>query len=738
MGKSITFEQFSLYRSLFRARTDVFARFWVDFSGKKSGYKPVYSLNHQPQALTDQVIESHLTGKEVIGVYPLFSDNTTALLAFDFDGENWLETTRKVTGIARSYDLPLLLERSKSGNGSHLWFFFEEMFEGYKARQLGKYLLSQAGITNRHTFDRMFPSADEHKGKGYGNLICLPLCGQFLKQGNTAFIDEQGKVFPDQWQILGSVKKIAISKIDSILNISINHSSLLVSQKDPVKTENSQIAADEIETDEKVTTSQGQETKLVLSSSIFIPNVWLPDKLYRYLKQELNFPNPEFYEKERLGYSTWQTPRFIRTLEIQPDGVLVPIGFLEKVMAYAEQEHLTVTIDDRRITTKTTSFPSKLILRKDQQKVLKQLIGYNRVILNANPGFGKTMVALALMKKLRQRTLIIVHTNTLLHQWHKRISDYFKLSKDDIGLIGDNKWKVGKKITIASYMTLFRRGIEEIKNDFGLVIIDECHHVPANTFSQVVKQFPAKYVLGLSATAYRKDKLDKLMYYYLSDQIVTAEPEAGQKTTQINPTIETQLVTRKTQFKGNTKCEDFQEASRLVIADKERNEQIVTDIAAVLATGAKCLVLSERLEHCKTLLEMIRQKIKGVHAAVATGIMTKKQRERIAKRLHQDRFQLLIATGKLIGEGFDWPEVSHLFLAFPFSWKGKLIQYIGRVQRPYEGKTQAVVHDYFDDQVSMLKIMYYKRLRTYRSLGLSKLNSPIKKKVINEDQLSLF
>lgn len=184
--------------------------------------------------------------------------------------------------------------------------------------------------------------------------------------------------------------------------------------------------------------------------------------------------------------------------------------------------------------------------------------------------------------------------------------------------------------------------------------------------------------------------------------------------------------------------EDFQEACRLVITDTDRNNQIASDIAVVLATGTKCLVLTERIEHCETLLELVRQKSKGIHAAIATGVMTKKQRERITKRMNQERFQLLIATGKLIGEGFDWPEVSHLFLAFPFSWKGKLIQYIGRIQRPHQGKVTAVVHDYFDDQVPMLKIMYFKRLRTYRSLGLSKISSPVKKKNTNEDQLSLF
>ena len=224
----------------------------------------------------------------------------------------------------------------------------------------------------------------------------------------------------------------------------------------------------------------------------------------------------------------------------------------------------------------------------------------------------------------------------------------------------------------------------------------------------------------------------------MSNHVVTATNIDLNESTEPCSTVKTELITRKTQFKGNGKLEDFQEACRLVITDANRNEQVAIDIVAVLITGEKCLVLTERVEHCEILLGLVRQKAKGIHAAIATGVMTKKQRERIAKRMEQERFQLLIATGKLIGEGFDWPAVSHLFLAFPFSWKGKLIQYVGRVQRSSEGKTLAVVHDYFDDQVPMLKVMYFKRLRTYRSLGLSKITSPVKKKTVNEDQLSFF
>lgn len=734
----ITREKIRLYRSIFNARDDVFARYWEDFESKKSGYAPIYRLNQSPQVLTDVVISNHLMGNQTIGVYPLFPDDTTAFLAIDFDGSDWFELASRVKKIAQTYQLNSYLERSKSGNGGHLWFFFTERISAYTARQMGKLLLSKAGIKTRATFDRMFPSQDEHTGKGYGNLICLPLQGKLVTENKTVFIGLNGENLSDQWQFLATIQKISPIQIKNFLDSSLVFPQTPSTSEKVASKDQLQNIEEDSDKEIVVPTTQGQEVKLILGAGISILNIWLPDKLYRFLKKELNFANPEFYAKERFGYSTWQTSRFIKTIDVNPEGITIPAGYLDQVLQFINENQLRVEIIDNRTSTKTTSFKSKLELRKDQQKELTKLLKHERIIFQAQPGFGKTMVALALMQKRRQKTLIIVHTNTLLRQWIKRICDHFEMGKGDIGTIGNNKWQIGNKVTVASYMTLARRNIDEIKEEFGLMIIDECHHVPANTFSTVVKQFSAKYVLGLTATAYRKDKLEKLMHLHISDKSITVDTSTETSKDNPNSQVETQLLTRKTAFVANGKMEDFQEACRLVIADENRNNQITDDIVQVLSSGAKCLVLTERLEHCETLLAFVRQKIKGIHAAIATGRMTKKQRERITKRLHQERFQLLIATGKLIGEGFDWPEVSHLFLAFPFSWKGKLVQYVGRIQRNYEGKTIAVVHDYFDDQVPMLKLMYFKRLRTYRGLGLTKITNPTKKKTVSDNQLSLF
>jgi hypothetical protein len=288
-----------------------------------------------------------------------------------------------------------------------VWIFFDQRITAYKARQLGKLLLSQAGITTRKTFDRMFPSQDEHTGKGFGNLICLPLQGKAVLEGNTVFVNAGGEVYPNQWQFLESVKRVSLNDIDCCMNEKtkiqyqlnpITAHSLRESspryqaeqKKDEAKTE----ITTEVDIEPTVATTQGQEVQATLASSIVIKNLWLPDKLYRFLKKELNFPNPEFYVKERFGYSTWQTARFIKTLEVFPDHISAPLGFLNKLLAFIKKEQLTIEIQDERATTKRVQFPSTLKLRADQQKILKSLIGEDRSILEAHPGFGKTMVAI--------------------------------------------------------------------------------------------------------------------------------------------------------------------------------------------------------------------------------------------------------------------------------------------------------------------------------------------------------
>lgn len=706
---TITTEQLSLYSSLFRGRTDVYARYWHNYQTGKSGYAPAHGSNQQLLPFTPAIFKGHLLGIELVGIYPLLPDSTTYFLAIDFDQAQWLDDAISVMEVTKNKGLTCYLERSKSGNGGHLWFFFEGSIPAWKARQLGKYLLSSVGPTTKKSFARFFPSQDEHTGKGFGSLVALPLHGKYRQQGNTVFIDIAGAAHPDQWKYLRSFQKITAQKVDNIL-------AQAVIIPPPQKSVD---VSDEENDEVSVHTNSTPHAKLILSNQIFIPSAFLPDRLYKFLKQRLNFLNPQFYELERRGYSTWKTPRYIRTIEITDTGIFTPAGFLPEIQHFALQHSIFLDIDDQQVLRTPIKIAGKITLKSEQQKITRELLKQNRTILEAPPGFGKTVVALYCLKRRRQPTLIVVHTKALLHQWRKAVEQWFNLNKKEIGIIGDNQWKLKYPITIASYQTLARRGIEEVVDMFGMVIVDECHHVPAHTFTKVIKNLPAKYILGLTATAFRKDKLEKLMMLYVGPIIQAKTTTDTVSQAPKEEAMPTRVHIRRTKFMVEKSIiSNLHKISELLINNVTRNQQIMDNLIPALVLGKKCLVLTERVEHCNIFLKLIRQQTNGIHAAVITGTMGKKQRESIMKRLQHEKFQLLIATGKLIGEGFDWPELTHLFLAFPFSWKGKLMQYIGRVQRIHEDKQAAHVYDYTDYEILILRLMYFKRLRAYRELGL--------------------
>ncbi|EKE10874.1 MAG: hypothetical protein ACD_15C00189G0001 [uncultured bacterium] len=711
-------EKVDLMNILFCSRTDVYAKLWQQKEGS-IGYSPEYLPDGSSKPLADTDILSHLLGIETIGVYPLRPDNTTKFLAIDFDERTWFEDALSVQRAGTLLNIPSYLERSRSGKGAHLWFFFVTALPAWKARKLGFCLLREARIDSKSSYDRMFPSQDAHSGKGLGNLIALPLNGTSVKAGNTCFIDDELRPY-DQWDFLRKIRLIHENQVDSVVG----------SFKENVQSEPS---------DEEYIYDSGAQMVATISECIQFPKNSLPPAFYKWLKSKVNFSNPQFYEMERRGYSTWNTPRMIINLGTSAEFISVPRGFLEEITEFVKKQKLEFSFVDARNTSAKVPFKSSLKLFPHQKRTFHDLMQKDQAILEAKPGFGKTMVALQCVKERRQKTLIVVHTNALLKQWVERIQNSFELKKDDLGTIGAQKWKIGNKITVASYQTLARQGTDNLKKIFGFVIVDECHHVPAKTFTDVVKNLDAKYLLGLTATPYRKDQLSRLMTLYLGPIVLSqVKNSQSQDFSPIAPYVPTTIHLRRTEFKVTGKvASNFQLISEVLIQDDLRNELILFDLIEAVRLNGKCLVLTERVEHSEILLSLLRKKVKGLHAGVLAGKYSTLEKKKLYKRIGQNRFKVLIATGKLIGEGFDWPEMTHLFLVFPFSWKGKLVQYIGRVQRAYPDKKMAFVYDYVDLQVPMLKAMYFKRLRTYRSLHLVEMKKE-RKMDVNIDQPTLF
>ena len=472
--------------------------------------------------------------------------------------------------------------------------------------------------------------------------------------------------------------------------------------------------------------------KIIVSNQIFFPEreVRGQEELRSFCRSKLNFFNPKIIELKRLGFSIWKVPKTINCFKELKSGWYLPVGFLEELKKYGAENNWQLEIDDRRSEREISEVEKycRIEPRLDQEKILEELLKRERAVLCAKPGFGKTMAGLLYLARRRQKTLIIVHTRALLHQWLKRIEDYFDLPKGMIGIIGEGKWQIGQMITVASYQTLLSRGAKSIADEFGLVIIDECHHVPAATFTKIASAFSAKYYLGLSATPYRKDRLDRMIGFYVGPVIEVegvAKEEKSEKEAEErdkkdrNNLCPTEFSFHQTEFRvPNPDMIEFTELGTILIADKKRNEQIVKDIVRAIKNKEKCLVLTERVAHAESLLELIRKKAPRLRAVAVTGNMPKKKREEIWEEVRANKYQVLLATGSLIGEGFDWPSAEHLFLTYPFSWKGKVAQYVGRVQRATQDKECAQVTDYVDLRVPMLRAMARKRYRAYREMKL--------------------
>lgn len=473
--------------------------------------------------------------------------------------------------------------------------------------------------------------------------------------------------------------------------------------------------------------------KATVAAAITIDHSQIDDALADFIHRELTFANPKIGELIRMGYSTWRVPRQIVCYKKLKYTYVLPIGFGSKLTSFLKNRGDELQIDDHRVTVPVSPITVKFHLKTEQTAAIERLLKLNRGILEAKPGFGKTMVGIATVARRQQKTLIIVHTRALLEQWQKRLLEYTDLSKDELGLIGEGKWKIGPRVTIASYQTILSRGTKSLQREFGYVIVDECHHVPANTFAKVVRDLSARYALGLTATPFRKDKLDKLMTFYLG-KIISSQPNNSNRlinednlseessealTTKPNQVL-TNVIWRHTDFYvPQAELKEFTELGTMLSVDPARLKLVVNDALTAYHQGRQILVLSERVGHAEAIYQQLLKQAPSLKIALVTGQMKKNDRAQLFDAIKNNQYQLMVATGGVVGEGFDWPQLDALFLTFPFSWRGKLIQYVGRVQRAHPGKTTAIVYDYLDTNLSIFKAMARKRAQAYLDLGVN-------------------
>lgn len=723
-----------LFLSYFKGRSDVYPFRWKSKNGR-SGYSPACWNEWQPKVcnkpkiscsecknqnfkLPDyQAIYGHLKGVQTVGIYPLLNDNSTYILAADFDKEDWFEALTAFAVTCESFSIPFLLERSRSGNGGHLWIFFSEAVSASDARKLGNGLLRKTmelyPLLSFDCFDRLFPNQDIMPEGGFGNLIALPLQNEPRKHNNSVFINNDGIPYKDQWSILAATPKVTESQLQYYLNLLSSYVEIVsdgTEGSEPWKKFNDNDNSKIEDCPKKVT--------ITLADQLYVSITNLPGKLISKLKHCAVFSNPEFYKRQALRLSTIGTSRYISTAHIENGYLILPRGCLTEVTRIMSEQLIEIEYSDKRFEgnqLEKIKFTGKL--KSQQKKAVDALLEKNNGVFVASTGFGKTVTGLALVAKRKINTLILVHNRQLADQWLERIKVF--LINVEIGSLLGGKDKLSYEVDVATYQSLVSRNGIDIKpaiEKYGQILIDECHHLPATNYESLIKSVNTKYIHGFTATPKRQDGLEKLMHFQLGPVVYKAISTISSFEKYVKA-IQTKTLFPSEWLLPDTKPHISQVYKHLV-SDRERNEMIVNSIQRSVNNDRSVMVLTERKEHIELLAQMMSKKDIQV-VELHGGISAKQRKERIAllsTKPNKDAPLVILATGKYVGEGFDLPHLDTLFITLPIAWRGILAQYAGRIQREWSDKKVIRVYDFIDD-FPTLKRMWKKREKGYKALG---------------------
>lgn len=743
-------EQIAVFLQLFRCRESIYPKRWENARSGKSGYAPacrnewVQPLCQKPtikctdcrnQAflpLNEDAAQAHLQGQLTIGTYAIDTDDSCVFLACDFDGSGWKEDVSAYRESARALGIEVAVERSRSGQGAHAWIFFDGKVPARLARNVGTLILSRCLETRRQlsmkSFDRLFPSQDYVPKGGFGNLIALPLQKTPRESGNSCFLDERLSVIHDQWTYLAHVKRPHCQEVQRLLDRflpSFPKSSTRNDAFDDVAwiRDRSLLDAEIGSRDNAEPTIEGI-VELTVGSMIRVPLTGLPGKLVGRLRKTASFPNPTFYKLQRMRMQTYPHPRFIFSGELRPNEMMLPRGLLERVTRILSRAGAQVVMRDERLAKRRIKVEFAGELTQSQKEAVKALNKSEIGVLVAPPGFGKTVVGCALIAERHVSTLVLVHRQPLLDQWKESMVKFLGCHPKCVGMLGGTKKTTTGKLDLMMLQTLTRMGdIREIAQRYAHVIIDECHHIPAVSFEGVLKQLPARYVLGLTATPYRKDGLEDILFQQcgpVRHEIVFADEGKLEKTVTI---VETGYCLPHEA--GHKPA--YHVLMHGLVNDTGRNNRIATDVVKALSAKQFPLLISDRKEHLDALTKGIETLAKA-EAPLAQltvvrldGDVSLKERRFALARIHEVRSQgvplLVVATASLIGEGVDVPELDTLVLATPLSFEGRMVQYAGRLHRLVDGKTRVRIVDYVDSSNAMLLSMYRNRVKAYHKMG---------------------
>ena len=754
-----------LFMSLFRGREDVYAKRWYSAKQKTDGYSPVCLNEWKPgicdkkrykcalcpnrnlASLDKDAILQHLRGKspianDVVGIYPMTTDECCYFLAIDFDKDNWQKDITAFRSACTELGLNAAIERSRSGNGGHAWFFFTEKIPAITARKFGSALLTKA-MSCRHeikftSYDRLFPNQDTMPSGGFGNLIALPLQGLACKDRNTLFVDENFVPYADQWAYLASLPKLNPDQVESYIKRLASKSGLGVLSS--IGDEQGIKPWEKSKPKAALTLFDfPKEVQIVKANMLYIAKNGISQNALNRIKRLGAFRNPDFYRAQAMRLPTYKKPRIIDCTEEDGNYLIIPRGCEEGLLELLKSANAVYRIEDKRNSGESIKAEFNGTLHPEQEVAAIALLKHETGVLSATTAFGKTVIGAYLIAKKKVNTLILVHTSALLDQWKNSLARFLDIDEalpeqpqkrgrkkelSIIGRLGSTKNELHGKIDIAIMQSLVSgEEVKELACDYGMVIVDECHHVSAVSFEEILKTTTAKYVYGLTATPTRKDGKHPIILMQCGDIRYRVDAKAQAE----KAGFERFVLPRFTSFKKPVGMDDKEfNINKIYAALAEntlRNKMIITDLQNALDKGRTSIILTQRASQVAILAAEIEKFCPNVFQLVGKDSAKEKKEklERLKVIPTEEQF-VIVATGKYVGEGFDEPRLDTLFLAAPISWKGTLQQYTGRLHRAFPGKEDVIVYDYVDVHVKMLEKMYHKRVSGYSDLGYKALS----------------
>ena len=745
-------QKVELFRRLFAGRPDVFPVRWENWKTSRSGYSPACSnewvkgicakpkvkcgeCTHQKFIPPDEsVIEKHLRGDDgrggdfVAGVYPLLPGDTCWFLAADFDKASWAEDANALLETCRVKGVPAALERSRSGNGGHVWIFFAEPVSARLARQLGSVLITETMERRPEigfaSYDRLFPNQDTMPLGGFGNLIALPLQNTARKVGNSVFVDAGLRPYDDQWAYLSSLPRMTMAAVTELVEAA-ELSGRVLGVRMPVEDEQAdepwKMPPSRRSTPSRLDVPIPLTINVTVADQIYINRCDLPSAMIAQLVRLAAFQNPEFYRAQAMRLPTFGKPRIVSCAELYPGHVALPRGCFDEVAGFLSDHDAKVDLEDLR--EEGTALPETVRfrgdLRQQQSRAFDALAEHDTGVLAATTAFGKTVVASALIAHRARNALVLVHRRELLSQWVERLGSFLQIDPKLIGTIGAGKRKPTGVIDVGLIQSLVRKGeVDDVVADYGHLVVDECHHLSAASFELVARRSKARYVTGLSATVARKDGHHPIIFM----QCGPVRHQVSAKSLAAESGLRHRARERHTRFRLPEALAMAERPSMPAIyaalaEDETRNDLIFDDVLKSLEAKRSPIVLTERKDHLDYLQQRFSRFAKNI--VVLRGGMSAKDRKvaQTALSVADDEERLILATGRYIGEGFDDARLDTLFLTMPIAWKGTLAQYVGRLHRRHDDKKDVLVVDYVDSSVPVLARMAAKRRTGYRALG---------------------